>query len=465
MGNSEVGHLNLGSGRIVWESLPRIDFAIEKGDFAENKTLNEILEKAINSRLHLIGLTSTGGVHSHLRHLEVLLSNAKNAKVENVFVHFISDGRDTQPKVALHQTEALESKMKEIGVGKIATVIGRYFAMDRDKRWDRTEKAYKLYTAGVDQAYSSAKEAIESNYKNGKSDEFIEPSIIDKEGAIKPGDAVVFFNFRADRMRQIVAALTHKSFDGFERTLIEPLYTATMTEYDTDFHLPTIFSPINLEGTLADAMEGEKVCQYHVAETEKYPHVTYFLNGGRENPHELETQFVVPSPKVATYDLKPEMSAQDVKKKVLEAMNAGEDFVVVNFANGDMVGHTGVLPAAVKGCEAVDIALGEILKIATEKKYYTIITADHGNCEVMIDESTGEPYKEHTTNPVPFVYIDPANEAFQSSAQKEFTKDELLAYAINQPVGVLSDVAPSILSIMGVKAPSQMAGVNLAEMI
>lgn len=465
MGNSEVGHLNLGSGRIVWESLPRIDFAIEKGGFEENRTLKDILNKAKDGRLHLIGLTSNGGVHSHMRHLEVLLSSAKKAGIAKVFIHFIADGRDTQPKVAQATITDLENKIKKIGIGKIATVIGRYFAMDRDKRWERTGKTYQLYVAGSGKEYQSAIEAIDENYKAGKSDEFLEPSIIDKEGVIKPEDAVVFFNFRADRMRQLVGALTQKDFDGFKREKIEPLYAVTMTEYDQDFHLPTIFSPINLKGTVADALEAEEVKQFHVAETEKYPHVTYFFNGGREDPHRKETQIVLPSPKVATYDLAPEMSAVPVSKKVLEAISKGEEFIVVNFANGDMVGHTGVLDAAVKGCETVDVALESIVKEAFEKKYYTIITADHGNCETMIDSTSGEPSKEHTSNPVPFVYIDPMNNAFATSSRKDFSKDELIAYASIQPVGILSDVAPSILSIMGVKIPPEMAGINLAEMI
>lgn len=465
MGNSEVGHLNLGSGRIVWESLPRIDFAIERGGFEENQTLKEILNKAKGGRLHLIGLTSSGGVHSHMRHLEVLLSSAKKAGIAKVFIHFIADGRDTQAKVAGVTVADLEDKIKEIGIGKISTVIGRYFAMDRDKRWERTEKAYGLYTKGAGSQHQSAKEAIEENYKNGKSDEFLEPSVIDSEGIIKPDDAVVFFNFRADRMRQLVVALTQKDFDGFQREILEPLYVLTMTEYDPNFHLPTIFSPLNLAGTVADALEAEGVNQFHVAETEKYPHVTYFFNGGRENPHKLETQIVLPSPKVATYDLAPEMSAIPVSNKVSEAISKGEEFIVVNFANGDMVGHTGILNAAVKGCEAVDVALDGIVKEAFGKKYYIIITADHGNCETMIDSTSGEPSKEHTTNPVPFIYIDPINEAFTSSSKKEFSKDELVAYASTQPVGVLSDVAPSILSIMGAKVPPEMAGINLAEMI
>lgn len=464
MGNSEVGHLNLGSGRVVWESLPRIDYDIEEGGFENNRSLDAAMKKASKSRLHLIGLVSYGGVHSHLRHLEALLQLAKKRNIKEVYIHFISDGRDTPPQKAAEIAKGLEENIKKIGVGKIATLVGRYYAMDRDNRWQRVEKAYDLMTAGKGTEYKDIYQAIEANYKNKVTDEFIEPSLIDKNGLVQSGDAVIFFNFRADRIRELTSAFFSPNFSGFSRQQLSDLYVVTMTEYDKRFNLPVVFEPIDIKNTLADVVEAYDLTQYHIAETEKYPHVTYFFNGGREEPHKDEDQIVVPSPKVATYDLQPEMSAAGVTDKLVPALKQN-DFTLVNFANGDMVGHTGSLKAAIAACEAVDKCLAKVLTAAGELGHKVFITADHGNCEAMIDPATGGINKEHTTSPVPFVFLDLAAAPFSVRGLKPFSKEEMIAYSASPVVGVLSDVAPTILSLLGLKKPPEMVGVNLIEVM
>lgn len=464
MGNSEVGHLNLGSGRVVWESLPRIDYDIEEGGFEDNRTLDAVMKKASGSRLHLIGLVSYGGVHSHLRHLEALLKLAKEKNIKEVYIHFISDGRDTPPEKAAEIAKEVEGNMKKIGTGKFATLVGRYYAMDRDNRWERVKKAYDLMTGGVGTEYPDIYKAIEANYKNKVNDEFIEPSILDKNGIVKPGDAVIFFNFRADRIRELTSAFFDPNFTGFKREPLFDLYIATMTEYDKRYKLPVVFEPIDIKNTLADELEGSNLTQFHIAETEKYPHVTYFFNGGREEPHKEEEQIVVPSPKVATYDLKPEMSAAGVTEKLVPALNQN-DFVLVNFANGDMVGHTGSLNATIAACEAVDQCLAKVLTAASNGGYKVFITADHGNCEIMIDPATGGIDKEHTTSPVPFVYLDMIAKPFNSRSLSPFSKEETIAYSGSPVVGVLSDVAPTVLALLGIRKAAEMVGVNLIEVM
>ena len=462
MGNSEVGHLNLGTGRVVWESLPRIDYDIEEGVLNNNKTMLEVIKKAAVSRLHLIGLVSYGGVHSHLRHLQAILKLVKEKGVKEVYIHFISDGRDTPPEKAQEIAVELEQYIQKIGLGRVATLIGRYYAMDRDKHWDRIKKAYDLMTAGASTSFPTLSAAIEANYKRKVNDEFIEPSVIDQNGVVRTGDAVLFFNFRADRIRELVAAFHDPDFHGFARQIIPNLFMATMTQYDEKFNLPLIFQPIDIKNTLADDLEKYNLSQYHLAETEKYPHVTYFFNGGREAEHRGEEQVVVPSPAVATYDLAPEMSAAGVAEKAAAAL-AKNDFMVVNFANGDMVGHTGILKAATAACEAVDQSLGKVLMAASKVGTKVMITADHGNCEIMIDPASGGVDKEHTTSPVPFVYLDLATRPFEANKLTAFTTEQMIQYSSSPVVGVLSDVSPTIISILGLAKPAEMVGVNLIE--
>lgn len=465
MGNSEVGHLNLGTGRVVWESLPRIDQAIEAGEFEKNEELTKILNKAKTGKLHLIGITSTGGVHSHVNHLYAILDIAKKSGVSNAFVHFISDGRDTLQKAALQTAEQLEKKMEQIGLGKVATLVGRYFAMDRDSRWERTEKAYRLMTEGKGRKSASLIEAIKLSYQEQVFDEFIEPTVIDESGLISHGDTIIFYNFRVDRVRELLEAFSSFEFNGFRRNKITPLSIATMTEYDARYGLPVLFKPTNLKNTIADIISEAGFSQFHTAETEKYPHVTYFFNGGVEKSHKGEKDDVVPSPKVATYDLKPEMSAADVSKKAISAVESGEDFILVNFANGDMVGHTGVLNATVKACEAVDKNLSGLLSAASMKGYYVFVTADHGNCENMIDAMTGEVDKEHTNNPVPFVALDFLKKPFVFPGEALFKKEDLVIYSSGGSAGILADVASTILSVMEIEKPSEMIGADLTKLM
>lgn len=462
VGNSEVGHLNLGSGRVVWESLPRIDYDIEEGGFGNNKSLTEVMEKASKSRLHLIGLVSYGGVHSHLRHLEALLNLAKKKDIKEVYIHFIADGRDTPPEKAREIARELQEKLQKIGVGKYATLVGRYYAMDRDQHWQRIQKAYDLMTAGKGAEFKDINAAIEANYKKKITDEFIEPAVLDKNGLVKSGDAIIFFNFRADRIRELTEAFFDQDFNGFKRSLIPNLSVITMTQYDKRFNLPVVFEPIEVKNSLADVLENRGSTQLHIAETEKYPHVTYFFNGGREEPHRSEEQIIVPSPDVATYDMKPEMSAGELTEKVVLELKKN-DFILINYANGDMVGHTGSFKAAVAACEFIDQCLGKLLTAASNAGFHTIITADHGNCEVMINPATGGADKEHTTSSVPFVYLDFLTRAFDIRNLKPISKEEMVQYSLQPTVGVLSDVAPTILSIMGIDKPPEMVGVNLTE--
>lgn len=465
MGNSEVGHLNIGTGRVVWESLPRIDYTIETGSFYTNPVLLNSFKSASNGRLHLVGLVSSGGVHSHIRHLHALLKAAKDNKVPQVFVHFITDGRDTPPNVAATFVNELETEMKKLGVGKIATVIGRYFAMDRDKHADRTTKAYNLFTQGEGQPYASASEAINTNYQNGKTDEFMEASIIDPEGVIRPDDAMILFNYRADRMRQMAEAFVTQNLQNFTIGGDSASKITSMTQYEKSYTIPVLFEPVDLRNCLADVLEANGKTQFHIAETEKYAHVTYFFNGGREDLHKGEVQLMVKSPKVATYDLQPEMSAAEVTTKVQEAMEQRADFIVVNYANGDMVGHTGKLEAAVRACETVDSCLGTVLVKASEMGYNCIVTADHGNCEMMIDPATNQPSTEHSTSPVPFVFMDFEAIPFNTSATYSFTMEDMMIYSAEPYRGVLSDVASTVIGVMGLAKPPEMEGINLVERI
>jgi 2,3-bisphosphoglycerate-independent phosphoglycerate mutase len=459
-GNSEVGHANIGLGRVVWENLPRIDQDIAQGRFFENKILNDLYDNVIknNSTLHLIGLVSDGGVHSHIRHLISLLELAAKKKIKNVCVHMISDGRDTAPKNALEYVKQLDAAFEYFKIGKIATIIGRYSAMDRDKNWNRQIKAFDLFVDNIGDAYATAEEAINANYKNGKSDEFLEACVIGEGGKIGPKDSVVLFNHRSDRMRQ-----TLELFTGVKKTKNLPrgVKIVSMTEYDKTQKAPPIFPPINLENTLSDLISKKGMTQLHTAETEKFAHVTYFFKAGNEKVLRGEKDEIVPSKKVSSYDKLPVMSVAEVTKKVETGLDKEFNFIVVNYANGDMVGHTGVLEAAVKACEAVDAVLLEVLAKASEKGYKVFITADHGNCEKMISEK-GEPDKEHTINPVPFVFLDFSKKPFVFDPSVKYSEEDYLQYASSTPIGVLADIAPSILANLKIGQAKEMSGMDLS---
>jgi 2,3-bisphosphoglycerate-independent phosphoglycerate mutase len=461
-GNSEVGHLNLGSGRVVWENLPRIGQSIENGDFFNNPALLQAVDhaKKNNSCLHLWGLISDGGIHSHIKHVIALLDLASRAKLTKVLVHFITDGRDTSPKQAESFVSQLESAINQYRVGSIATMVGRYFAMDRDKNWDRVAKAYGLITQNEGQHFDTALAALSSSYAAGESDEFLEPKVIGNGGTVADNDAIIMFNFRNDRARQMLEVLTNPDAENFPHELPKNLFVATMTQYYKDQLAPVAFEKINLAQTIGEDIASLGLSQFHVAETEKYAHVTYFFNGGSEKAFQGENRVIVPSKKVATYDLAPEMSAREITAKICESIGRGDDLIVANYANGDMVGHTGNLEAAMKACEVVDQCLGEVLTAASQAGYHAILTADHGNCEVMIDEVTGGPNKEHTTNPVPFVNLKLEQVPF-SPVLTPSDPASYAQYAVGTPVGILADVAPSVLAILGIDQPSQMVGMDL----
>ena len=450
MGNSEVGHLNIGAGRIVYQELTRITKSIADGDFFTNEALVKAMENAkkTDGALHLMGLLSDGGVHSHIDHLKGLLEFAKKAGVQNVYVHAFMDGRDVPPSSGKEFIEKAEAMMAEVGVGKIATVSGRYYAMDRDNRWERVELAYNAMVLGKGETANSAVEAIEKSYHDDKTDEFVLPTVIEKDGnpvaKIKNGDSVVFFNFRPDRAREITRAINDKVFDGFKRETLN-LTFVTMTQNDKTLEgVEVAFKPQTLTNTLGEYVSAKGLNQLRIAETEKYAHVTFFFNGGVEKENKNEERALIPSPKVATYDLKPEMSAYEVTEELIKRLDSDKyDMIILNFANPDMVGHTGVVEAAVKAIEAVDECLGKVVNKVLEKDGTVFITADHGNAETMIDFSTGNPFTAHTTQPVPFVWV-------SNNTEGKTVKD-----------GKLADIAPTMLSVLGLEAPSEMTGENL----
>lgn len=451
MGNSEVGHLNMGAGRIVYQELTKITKAIEDGDFYENKALLAACDnaKANNSSLHLFGLVSDGGVHSHNEHIYGLLKLAKKQGVEKVYVHCFLDGRDTPPSSGKGYVEALERKMKEIGTGEVATVMGRYYAMDRDNRWDRVEKAYKALVKGEGEMAANGPESIKNSYGKGATDEFVLPTVIAKDGAptalIKDKDSVVFFNFRPDRAREITRAFCDDSFEGFDRgPRVDTLFVC-FTDYDVTIgHKQVAFAKEDITNTLGEYLAKNNKTQARIAETEKYAHVTFFFNGGKEEPNKGEDRILVKSPKVATYDLKPEMSAYEVCEKLTEAIKSGQyDVIITNFANPDMVGHTGVEAAAVKAIETADECVGRSVQALKEAGGQMFICADHGNAEQLIDNETGGPFTAHTVNPVPFILVnaDPA-------------------YRLREG-GCLADIAPTLLELMGMEQPKEMTGKSL----
>ena len=451
MGNSEVGHLNIGAGRIVKMDVTRIDELIESGAFFSHQVLLNAMEHARSRKLHLLGLTSQGGVHSQLTHLFALLEMAKRQGVENVFVHCFTDGRDKPPQSGAGYVEELVGKMKNLEVGKIATISGRYFAMDRDRRWQRIERAFRAMVLGEGSRATDAAEAMRASYAQGVTDEFVAPVVlVDEDGnpiaRIEDEDAVIFFNFRADRARQMTLALNDPSLERPPRSLMpKSLQYVTMTEYDRTHSFPHVISPNQPEHTLGQVCGERGWKNLRSAETEKYPHVTYFFNGGRERPYPGEERTLIPSPKVATYDLQPEMSAYPVCDVVVEGIESGNfDLLVVNFANGDMVGHTGKIDAAVKAVETVDNCLGKIHEALKRTGGAWIVTADHGNADLMVDPDSGHPHTYHTTFPVPFILVG------ESTGK--------LA-----PGGSLRDIAPTILAVLGVERPAEMSGRDLRD--
>ncbi|HLO27387.1 MAG TPA: 2,3-bisphosphoglycerate-independent phosphoglycerate mutase, partial [Geobacteraceae bacterium] len=414
MGNSEVGHLNIGAGRVVYQDLTRISKSIDDGDFFTNPVLLDCIArtKAAGGRLHLAGLLSDGGVHSHNTHLYALLELARREGMRDVFVHCLMDGRDTPPKSGADYLAQLEEEITRIGVGRIATVIGRYYAMDRDNRWERVEKAYAAMVYGEGAPFVSAGTAIEKSYLDGVTDEFVVPSVVAEGGVavgrVKDGDGFIFFNFRSDRAREITRTFTDSAFSGFERKAWPRLASyVCMTTYDETFGLPVAFGPEGLKNILGDVLSKAGLTQLRIAETEKYAHVTFFFNGGSEVPFPSEERVLIPSPKdVATYDLKPEMSAYPVTDELLKRLDEDKyDVVVLNFANADMVGHTGILPAAVRAIEVVDACVGRLVEKVRAKGGQVIITADHGNAESMVDENGG-PHTAHTTKRAPLILVD-----------------------------------------------------------
>jgi 2,3-bisphosphoglycerate-independent phosphoglycerate mutase len=443
MGNSEVGHLNLGAGRIVYQDLTRINQAIKEGELTRNRVLQGTFASARGHRLHLLGLVSDGGVHSHYSHMVALANAAHDAGVAEIFVHAFTDGRDTSPTGGAAYLETCEKELEKSG-GRIVTVVGRYFAMDRDRRWDRTKKAWDAVVLGRGEiCKSSPKAAVDQQYKNGKTDEFMPPLIFShaNEQRVRDGDVVLFFNFRADRARQLSQAFLLKDFDGFDREVWPQVEFVTLTQYDATYSSPFVFAPEELADILGEIVSAAGKRQLRIAETEKYAHVTYFFNGGIEKPFPGEDRKLIPSPKVATYDLKPEMSAFEVTEELLAGM-ANYDLIILNFANADMVGHSGVVKAGIKAVETVDECMARIIPKLLELAGKAIVTADHGNCEQMRN-ADGSPNTAHTSNLVHFIYV--ANDAARFRCED----------------GILADVAPTLLFLLGLPQPKAMTGHSL----
>jgi 2,3-bisphosphoglycerate-independent phosphoglycerate mutase len=452
MGNSEVGHMSLGAGRVVYQDLTRIHHAIETGEFATNPALCAALDRAAaGGALHVMGLLSPGGVHSHEDHIFALVDLAAKRGVERLYLHAFLDGRDTPPRSASASLEAAQARLRAAGVGHVASIVGRYYAMDRDKRWDRTERAYNLLQRGEAPFHAdSALDALAAAYHRGESDEFVQPTAIHSADTLpvrmEDGDVVIFMNFRADRARQITRAFVQDAFDGFQRRSRAKLADFVMlTRYADDIEASCAFTNETPVNTFGEHLARLGKTQLRIAETEKYAHVTFFFSGGREEPFPGEERILVPSPKVATYDLEPEMSAVEVTDRLVEAIRSRRfDAIVCNFANGDMVGHTGVFAAAIRAVETLDACLGRIVEAVRETGAHCLITADHGNVERMTDPATGQAHTAHTCEPVPLVYVGP----------------ETLALADG---GVLSDVAPTLLTVMGLPIPAEMTGHSLVR--
>ena len=453
MGNSEVGHTNIGAGRIVYQELTRIKKEIDEENFFKNEEFKKAIEnvKKNNTSLHLIGLLSDGGVHSHMDHLFALLELAKRENVKNVYIHAILDGRDTAPTSGVDYIKTLEEKIKEIGVGEIATLSGRYYAMDRDNRWERVKLAYDAIANGVGNKFKTVQKAIETSYEAQEFDEFVKPVVIITEedtpvATVNSNDSVIYYNFRPDRARELTKSFILDGFDGFERKNIENLVFVTMTEYDASITNALVaYKPVSLKNTFGEYISNLGYTQLRIAETEKYAHVTFFFNGGKEEPYPGENRILIQSPKVATYDLKPEMSAYEVTENVIKTIEEkNTDVIILNYANGDMVGHTGNIEKAIEAIEALDNCMGKIISKLEEVGGEALITADHGNCELMIDMKTGEPITSHSTFDVPLIVV------------SDRVKDVIS--------GRLCDLAPTLLYIMGEKIPDEMTGVSLVKM-
>ncbi|MCF6138666.1 2,3-bisphosphoglycerate-independent phosphoglycerate mutase [Pseudalkalibacillus berkeleyi] len=452
MGNSEVGHLNIGAGRVVYQSLTRVNLSIKEGEFYENQTFLDAMDhvKKKDSALHIFGLLSDGGIHSHIDHLYALLKLASEQDVERVYIHGFLDGRDVGPQSAKQYISALQEKMAEFGVGEFATISGRYYSMDRDKRWDRVERSYRAMTYGEGPSYNDPIEVVEDSYQNDIHDEFVLPSVITKDdgspvATIEDDDAIIFFNFRPDRAIQISQVFTNDDFRGFDRGEGRPknLHYVCLTQFSESIDGEVAFKPTNLDNTLGEALAQQDYKQLRIAETEKYPHVTFFFSGGREKEFPGEERILIDSPKVATYDLQPEMSAYEVTDALLDELNADKhDVIILNFANPDMVGHSGMLEPTIKAIETVDECLGKIVDLILEKDGAAIITADHGNSdEVMTTE--GKPMTAHTTNPVPVIVTKKGGELRED--------------------GILADLSPTILDLLGGKQPKEMTGKTLLK--
>jgi 2,3-bisphosphoglycerate-independent phosphoglycerate mutase len=457
MGNSEVGHLTIGSGRVIYQELTRINKAIEAGGFKENPAFAALAKetKERHGALHLMGLVSDGGVHSHNEHLYALIDAAGALGLKSVYVHAFLDGRDTPPSSGAGYIKELAERLESSGAGRIATIAGRYYAMDRDRRWDRVEKAYNAITFGAGLKAENPLAAVEQAYARGETDEFVIPTVITDGSnaplaAISPNDSILFFNFRADRARELTEAFVVDDLDAFKGKkrlkAVELGRFVTMTEYDRNLKLPTLFSPQEIKRFLGEVLSSANIKQFRVTETEKYAHVTFFFNGGVEKPMKGEERLLIPSVKeVDTYDKSPAMRAAEIAAAAVKGITSGAfGFMLMNFANGDMVGHTGILAAAVKGCEAVDTAVGRVVEAARTEGWKVLITADHGNAEQMIDYATGTPHTAHTTNPVPFILVD----------------DELNGKELRDGGG-LKDIAPTVLKLLDIEQPKEMDGAAL----
>ncbi|MCR6545159.1 2,3-bisphosphoglycerate-independent phosphoglycerate mutase [Dehalobacterium formicoaceticum] len=455
MGNSEVGHLTIGAGRVVFQELTRIHRAIRDQSFRENHVLLEAFHMAQErgSRVHLMGLLSDGGVHSHINHLIAILEMAAELGVKEVYLHCFLDGRDVSPTSGKEYLAEIQEKMAALGVGTIATMMGRFYAMDRDQRWDRVAKAYQAMVYGEGIRAVSPQAALEQSYEQRVNDEFVEPVVfVDEQGRpkgrIQSGDTVIFYNFRADRAREITRAFIEPEFSAFDRGTNPPqVHYVCMTQYHHEFQVPVVFPPQNLDHTLGQVLAEEGLKQLRIAETEKYAHVTFFFNGGVEEANPGEDRILIPSPHIATYDLKPEMSAYEVTEKVVEKIKSGiYDVIIINYANPDMVGHTGMMDATVKAVETVDVCLGKVVEAVRNQGGRLLITADHGNAEAMIDINTGGPQTAHTSDEVPFILVD----------------DELIGLELKEK-GALSDIAPTMLELIGIRQPEEMTGKSLLK--
>lgn len=447
MGNSEVGHTNIGAGRIVYQELTRITKAIADGDFFENKALCEAVDKAVKAdkAVHVMGLMSPGGVHSHEDHIMAMLELAVKRGAKKVYFHAFCDGRDVPPRSAMEDIERFEQLFAKLGTGRFATMVGRYFVMDRDNRWDRVEQAYDLITQGISKfdPFASAKDALQAAYDRDENDEFVQASVIGEKAPLEDGDSLIFMNFRADRARQITRAFVNKDFDGFARKSTPALADFVMlTQYAADIKTSCAYPPEDLTNTLGEWLSSHNKTQLRISETEKYAHVTFFFNGGVETQFDGEDRILIQSPKVATYDLQPEMSSEELTDKLCEAIESGKyDVIICNYPNGDMVGHTGVYEAAIKAVEAVDTCLGRVVASLEKVGGECLITADHGNCERMKDMTTGQPYTAHTNLPVPFIYV----------GRKATMRED----------GRLCDIAPTMLYLMDMPIPEEMTGKSI----